>query len=492
MPRNYAITLVALFLVACTATDSDVVPVDPVDERFYAGERADSFGITPAEERAMLLLVNTATRDELDAIRYCSIRAIDNIIARRESQGAIRSLYELDAVPYVGVGTYLALLEHVQTNRLADDATFWDRTKPEMMETVSTSRTLVFGGPTGRSRWLRSFRLVGSPGDRVAFRLTPIDGTAVNTRIDIEAADDSMRIVENPYGLKEARLPTEGTDWHEGIVLETDDHVVSLQNRGAPGDYLFEMRCVGGPCLSESESKTDWDFLFLDELLGSKEMAFSRAGIDATGSLPDSLERLEDDELLEALRQRWLSNHREMTYDQARELVFSLLHNDDGVVTGVYSGDSIHTKSIPHSWVMNTEHAWPRSRGADGAFISDLHHLYPAVSWVNSARANYHYCEVDQLVGSRGDARWGYDEDGFYCFEPRDEFKGNAARTLFYISAAYGLKIDSVEEELLREWHIEDPVDVAESDRNAAVAQLQGSRNLFVDAPKLVDRIADF
>jgi endonuclease I len=209
--------------------------------------------------------------------------------------------------------------------------------------------------------------------------------------------------------------------------------------------------------------------------------------------MPAPLEGLTDYDLKNALWQRHQANHREMTYEQARELVFSLLHNEDGVVTGVYSGVAVQTTQAPHSWVMNVEHAWPRSRGSDDtAFLSDLHHLYPTVSWVNSARANYAYCDLARLVGYRGEARWGYDADGSYCFEPRAEFKGNAARSIFYISAAYSLRLDPAQERVLRRWHTEDPVDQAERDRNDAVASLQGTRNLFVDFPGLVDQIADF
>lgn len=504
MTKTSTILLLALFALstaACASSEldpsdrADSVAADPVDERFYADERADSgrsLGLDDSEERALLLFVNSATMNELDMVSSCSVRAVDSILAWRRNEGAIRSLYELDAVPYVGVATFRGLLEHVRTKELVEDVTFWDRLKPEMMETVASHQTLVFGGPTGKSRWLRSFRLNVTPGDRVAFRLTPLDGTAVNTRIDIEAADDSMRRVENPYSLKEARLPAEDQAWHDGIRLDAEEYVVSLQNRGAPGQYLFEMRCVGGPCASQAAAETGWDFLFRGDLRGSKDMAFSRSGIEDGAELPDALQNLEDDALLAELAARHAANHREMTYDQARELVFALLHNVEGVVTGVYSGVSMETESIPHAWVMNTEHAWPRSRGVSGAFISDLHHLYPAVSRVNSARADYQYCEVAELIGLRGEARWGYDADGFYCFEPRDSFKGNAARTLFYISAAYGLEIDSGEEALLRRWHEADPVDVAEADRNDAVAELQGSRNLFVDAPQLVERVADF
>ncbi len=485
--------LLALLVVGCSsATDETVVTPDPVDEAFYAGDRADGLGLTAAQERSLLLFLNESSAEELAQIPSCSVRATEEILKWRDEEGGIRSLYELDAVPYVGKSTFRALSTYVREQELDQDVELWEKTRPAIMADVLSTETLVFGGPTARNSNLGVFRLHTNPGDRIAFRLVPLDGTGVNTRIDIKSADKSIRIVENPYGLKEARLPVEGTPWHEGIVMESDEYVVNLINRGEPGQYMFEMRCVGGPCLSHAEQNNRFDYLFAGDLRGAADFAFMNDANEGAG-IPDALERLEDEQLLFALRERYKHHHREMTYDQAREFLFVLLHNDDGLVEGVYSGVEVRTEQVPHSYVMNTEHAWPRSHGADSsAFLADLHHLYPTISWVNSARANYEYCEVDRVVGSRGEAKWGYDEDGYYCFEPRDDFKGNAARSLFYVAAAYDLKLDDTTESILRGWHVEDPVDQAERDRNLAVSQLQGSRNLFIDFPALVERVEDF
>jgi endonuclease I len=97
----------------------------------------------------------------------------------------------------------------------------------------------------------------------------------------------------------------------------------------------------------------------------------------------------------------------------------------------------------------------------------------------------------------------GYDED---VFEPRDEFKGDLARGLLYMATRYadedqdwqgsdaaaGASLEPWAEEVLRYWHIVDPVDSTEAARNDAVHAAQGNRNPFIDHPEWVCQVEDF
>ena len=47
-------------------------------------------------------------------------------------------------------------------------------------------------------------------------------------------------------------------------------------------------------------------------------------------------------------------------------------------------------------------------------------------------------------------------------------------------------------EDVLRMWHIMDPPDIWEMDRNSLIEQKQGNRNPFIDHPELVERVRDF
>ena len=116
-----------------------------------------------------------------------------------------------------------------------------------------------------------------------------------------------------------------------------------------------------------------------------------------------------------------------------------------------------------------------------------MHHLFPTDSKANSTRSSLPFGEVS-------DAKWA--EGGSKCdlkrFEVRKESRGNSARAMFYFAVRYEQKIGQTEEETLRKWNREDPVDAHEKARNDRVETLQGNRNPFIDNPEFVDQIADF
>lgn len=161
----------------------------------------------------------------------------------------------------------------------------------------------------------------------------------------------------------------------------------------------------------------------------------------------------------------------------------------------------------------NREHSWPRSwwGGSSAAQFSDLFHLYPTDGYVNGIRGNLPYCEVSSssvdYESSNGSRRGNCAVSGFSGegFEPADAFKGDLARTYFYMAIRYRgeftccaedgvnrAEITSWEEAVLRQWHTADPVSSKEIARNEAVFSLQGNRNPFIDVPAWVDQVFDF
>lgn len=196
-------------------------------------------------------------------------------------------------------------------------------------------------------------------------------------------------------------------------------------------------------------------------------------------------------EFKDALREQ-ISTNRDLGYRGARHEMFSFLDNDNGVVCGVYIDKCIETKGIPNSNVMNCEHSWPQSRGAVGIAKSDLHHLYPADSKVNSRRSNYPFCDVANERWSESGSVYGTDADGEKCFEPRDEHKGDVARSMLYFSLRYNKPLDSKQEEFFKTWVNLDPISQKEIVRNNNIEDLQNNRNPFVDIPEFVQLISDF
>ncbi len=204
-----------------------------------------------------------------------------------------------------------------------------------------------------------------------------------------------------------------------------------------------------------------------------------------------------------------------LSYDgEAKPLMFGTIDNEDGRVKGVYTGEyyDVDPGGMPNQNEFNCEHTWPKSLGAGSSPAkSDLHHLFPTFSIVNSARSSLPFGIVDDssqectstdyLPNKRGGCKSfiGGEEGDVYIskqsnsvFEPADQHKGNVARAMFYFAVRYGNRggrfLDSQQANFLR-WNKDDPVNQKDLDRNEAIFQYQHNRNPFVDCPELLDRI---
>ena len=87
--------------------------------------------------------------------------------------------------------------------------------------------------------------------------------------------------------------------------------------------------------------------------------------------------------------------------------------------------------------------------------------------------------------------------DNGRAFEPREDFKGNVARAIFYFWSVYQNRAvvkDDVSffngmKDVLYDWHKHDPVDEMEWNRSLGAEQVQGNKNPFVHDSTLVDRV---
>lgn len=207
------------------------------------------------------------------------------------------------------------------------------------------------------------------------------------------------------------------------------------------------------------------------------------------------------DDLRISLREK----HHSVTYREARELVVStldVLPNSSGLAgvdvycDRVYPVDAKTRQPLSRE-PLNVEHTWPQSKfsEADRATKkSDLHHLYPSDVEMNSNRGNYAFGQVAHVTKPLkcSVSKLGVDADGEVRFEPPKSHKGNVARAMFYFAVRYNQRLDEAQEDALRNWHKQDPVDERERYRNNLVEQYQGNRNPFIDQPELVDFVADF
>ncbi len=169
---------------------------------------------------------------------------------------------------------------------------------------------------------------------------------------------------------------------------------------------------------------------------------------------------------------------------------------------------------------LNREHSFPKSwwGKAKQAQYSDAFHLYPTDGKVNGQRSNYPFgeCAGGDYLASNGSVRpLGRQGKSTFpgfsgeVFEPDDQYKGDFARSYFYMAAAYNDKISgwtsgnggqmlagnnypvykSWAIDMLLKWHRQDPVSQKEIDRNNAVYKHQGNRNPFIDHPELAEYI---
>ena len=204
-------------------------------------------------------------------------------------------------------------------------------------------------------------------------------------------------------------------------------------------------------------------------------------------------------------------------YNSARDVLYGTIDlQENNQLSCAYSGFTItldvtqDASTNAYNQGVNCEHTWPQSMGADQEpQKSDMHHLYPCKSNVNSSRGNHPYSEIiDAQTDTwyRNDYSQSTVPNEFIdeyaeklngatpVFEPREDHKGNASRAMFYFYAMYQQAADisfwDTQITTLFEWHSIDPVDQEELDRTWLIASYQeGHPNPFIIDSSLARRI---
>lgn len=118
----------------------------------------------------------------------------------------------------------------------------------------------------------------------------------------------------------------------------------------------------------------------------------------------------------------------------------------------------------------------------------DLHNLWPALGRINSSRQDLSFGELEGETQRRftlicKDFERSYGDKAIV--EPRDEVKGDLARSVFYMMDSYCMtpKSNLSPMAVLSEWHELDPPDAHEKWRNDQIEIIQGTRNHWIDEP---------
>jgi hypothetical protein len=234
------------------------------------------------------------------------------------------------------------------------------------------------------------------------------------------------------------------------------------------------------------------------------------------GSLPFGQDVIGDglygDELISFLQGNYTTGTT-LGYTNARDTLYLNIDRIDGQVKGIYTN---YTVDLPNTGVdpsthlyengINCEHIWPQSLYEGGEPLkSDMHALRPCKDNVNSARGNKAFNDVldsqtatwywqdsqtSNIPSSNIDE---YSENHGTYFEPREDRKGDIARTMFYFYTMYSEEADDdffeVQKGVLQTWHDQDPADEDELNRTWAIAPYQQNKpNPFILDATLVGR----
>ena len=110
---------------------------------------------------------------------------------------------------------------------------------------------------------------------------------------------------------------------------------------------------------------------------------------------------------------------------------------------------------------------------------ADMYNLFPAIGEVNGLRSNYPMTIIE-----------GEEREFGKCdveikrrrVEPREEVRGEIARTYMYMDSVYPGKgiISKKNRSMFEEWNRSDPVDERECERASKIEKIQGNRNEVV------------
>lgn len=215
-----------------------------------------------------------------------------------------------------------------------------------------------------------------------------------------------------------------------------------------------------------------------------------------------------------------IDNHTAITYDKIWTAIEDTDLKEDGTVWDMYSDNPAGPEPYVYNYgtdqcgnysgegsCYNREHSFPGSWFNDASPMNtDLFHIYPTDGYVNGQRGNYPYGNVESAswVSENGSKKGNCAHADYSgtVFEPIDEYKGDFARSYFYMLTRYYGDVNAWSSpmldnegfadwalETLLDWHKQDPVSAKETERNKAVYNYQGNRNPFIDNPEYVQSI---
>lgn len=112
---------------------------------------------------------------------------------------------------------------------------------------------------------------------------------------------------------------------------------------------------------------------------------------------------------------------------------------------------------------------------------ADMYNLYPAIGAVNAMRSNFNYAMLPGVSSTFGSCDMKISGNKA---EPPARSRGQIARTYFYMQKSYPrYSMSSQQEQLMKAWDRQYPVDKWECSRAKRIERIQGNENEFVKEP---------
>ena len=221
-------------------------------------------------------------------------------------------------------------------------------------------------------------------------------------------------------------------------------------------------------------------------------------------------EGLQGQELIQYLINNYKTSNV-LSYNGARDAMYGYIDNENGSVQCIYTEYTVDNvpSDNPRAYLyengIDCEHLFPQSMyEGTSPMKSDIHHLRPCKSNVNSSRGNKPYNESNdnqtqtwywltyQLDNTPSQNIDKYSESATGVFEPREEVKGDIARAIFYFYTMYSNVVDDdffdEQKDILYQWHLDDSIEQSEVTRTMEIANYQDYPNPFILDETLVQR----
>ena len=199
-----------------------------------------------------------------------------------------------------------------------------------------------------------------------------------------------------------------------------------------------------------------------------------------------------------------------LSYNNARDVLYAEVDKINGEVKAVYTNYAVQlpTDVDPSTHLyengIDCEHVWPQSLyEGTTPMKSDMHHLRPCKTNVNSSRGHNPFGEVNtnqnhwywleyDLTNPPTQNIDEYSESASNLFEPREDMKGDIARTIFYFYTMYSDVADDdffeIQKDILYDWHQIDSITSEEIIRTNKISEYQDYPNPFIIDDSLIQR----